>query len=490
MRASVLQLCGALRSFVGVIGLSCVAVAAAPSLGGWGDTFDGARYALFTPQAYDATGNSPTGSLAISIAGCCGDNYVSMSHPNAPTNDGAAFALNYASPAMTNIHLRASINPTLSSNISGTPFVAFRYTTSTGKGWFAAIDWTTGQLQYLRRLNRFSNMTALATATPSSFAANKQYIIEVLSQSNRTRINMIDVVAGTTVASIDSNAFASDAGVAGYGIFANGSQATPIFCTFDDVCAAPLSRTADISGDGRSDIVWRNLSNGTVGKWTMQGLASFAYSGIGFLADSNWFVKATGDFDMDGENDIYWHNILTGEVVVWLMRSGSFYNWIPLPSAPAGWEIGGVADFNSDGTNDIYWRNPTSGMNGLWVMNGQSIIRWQGLPSVIDSNWRMISVGDLNLDGKADILWQNNSSGEVAVWLMNGATISSYTPIGNAFGYSLVGMADFDEDENDLEFMWQSDSTGQVGAWIMSGLTINSWQPFAAVPPTVWLGKN
>jgi hypothetical protein len=149
-----------------------------------------------------------------------------------------------------------------------------------------------------------------------------------------------------------------------------------------------------------------------------------------------------------------------------------------------------VADFNSDGTNDIYWRNPTSGMNGLWVMNGQSIIRWQGLPSVTDSNWRMISVGDLNLDGKADILWQNNSSGEVAVWLMNGATISSYTPIGNAFGYSLVGMADFDEDENDLEFIWQSDSTGQVGVWIMSGLTINSWQPFAAVPPTVWLGKN
>jgi hypothetical protein len=469
-----------------IAGIAC---AATQSLG-WGDSFDGSRYALFTSQSYDGTGNSPTGSLNISIAGCCGDNYVSMSHANAPSNDGAAFALNYASPLMSNVRARATINPTVMANISGTPFLAFRYNTSSGKGWFAAINWTTGQLQFLRRANRFGAMTTIASATPSSFAPNKEYTIEVLSQATRHRINMIDVATGTTVASIDSSELAGDTGVVGYGVFAPGSQTSPIFATFDDVSATPLARTADVSGDARSDIVWRNLTNGVVGKWSMQGLSSFSYSGIGFLPDSNWFIRATADFDMDGENDIYWHNILTGEVVVWLMRSGNFYNWIPLPSAPAGWEIGGVADFNNDGTKDIVWRNPTSGANGIWMMNGQSILRWQGLNSVQDTNWRMISAGDLDFDGKSDLLWQNTSTGTVAAWIMNGTTLTSYTPIGNALGYSLVGMADFDEDESDLEYIWQDDATGVVGVWRMDGLSITSWQPFAAVSPTVWLGRN
>jgi hypothetical protein len=73
---------------------------------------------------------------------------------------------------------------------------------------------------------------------------------------------------------------------------------------------------------------------------------------------------------------------------------------------------------------------------------------------------------------------------------MNGTTLTSYTPIGNALGYSLVGMADFDEDESDLEYIWQDDATGVVGVWRMDGLSITSWQPFAAVSPTVWLGRN
>jgi hypothetical protein len=466
-------------------GLACTAAHA-----GWGDTFDGARYALFSPQSYDGTGNSPTGTLNVSIAGCCGDNYVAVSHQRAANNDGAAFALNYASPLLTNVCVRANINPTLSSNFVGTPFVAFRYTPNTGKGWFAAIDWTTGQLQFLRRTNRFSSMTTLATANATGFAANKEYRIEVLSQSDRTRINMIDVAAGTTVASIDSTSFAGDIGVAGYGIFTTASTATPVFATFDDVLAAPLARRTDCTGDGRSDIAWRNLSNGRVGRWAMQGLASFSYQDLGVVADANWFVRATGDFDMDGESDLYWHNILTGEVIVWLLRGGNYYNWIPLPSAPAGWELSGVADLNADGTNDIVWRNPTTGSNGIWIMNGQSILRWQGLTSVTDPAWKLVSAADLNLDGKSDLVWQNTSTGLVAAWLMNGASITSFVPMGNAFGYTLVGAADFDEDEVDVDFLWQNDATGQIGAWVMSGLSVAAWQPFAALPPTVWVGSN
>jgi hypothetical protein len=469
---------------------TCGLLAASPALAGWGDTFDGARYALFSPQSYDATGNSPTGTLNISIAGCCGDNYVSVSHQRAPNNDGAAFALNYASPLLGSVRMRANINPTVMPNFTGTPFVAFRYTPSTGKGWFAAIDWSTGQLQFLRRNTRFTAMTTIATAAPTSFDASKEYVLEVLSQTTRTRITMTDVATGTIVASIDSNSFAGDEGVAGYGIFASGNVSTPVFATFDDVLAQPLARRADCTGDGRSDLVWRNLSNGRVGRWAMQGLASLSYQDLGVVADANWFVRSTGDFDMDGENDLYWHNVLTGEVVVWLLRGGNFYNWIPLPSAPAGWELSGVADFNADGTNDIVWRNPTTGSNGIWIMNGQSILRWQGLASVNDPAWKLVTAADLTLDGKPDLVWQNTSTGLVAAWTMNGAAITSFVPIGDAFGFSLVGAADFDEDDSDVDFMWQNDATGAVGTWIMNGLSIQAFSPFASVPPTVWVGSN
>src|SRR5690349_18943927 len=77
---------------------------------------------------------------------------------------------------------------------------------------------------------------------------------------------------------------------------------------------------ADVDGDGKTDIVWRNTTTGDVGVWLMNGITIAGAAGIAQVSDFGWQVAGLGDLNGDGKGDIVWHHETTGQVVVWLMN--------------------------------------------------------------------------------------------------------------------------------------------------------------------------
>ena len=121
-----------------------------------------------------------------------------------------------------------------------------------------------------------------------------------------------------------------------------------------------IAGVGDFNGDGRDDIMWRN-NDGRITNWLGTASGGFsdnvanAYNGV----STDWQVAGVGDFNGDGRDDILWRNI-DGRMTDWLSTANGGY----LPnsanistSVATEWQIAGVGDFNGDGRDDIMWRN-------------------------------------------------------------------------------------------------------------------------------------
>jgi FG-GAP-like repeat len=180
----------------------------------------------------------------------------------------------------------------------------------------------------------------------------------------------------------------------------------------------------DFTGDGHTDLLVRDVSNGGLWVWGMLGALYMTPHYVGTV-DLEWAVEGVGDFDGDQQEDILWRNHGSGEVVVWFMAGREIVRWRSISSARVDWHIEGVADFNADGQSDILWRNHQTGTLGIWLMRSDLSIG--GTPSVAlppapDLNWTIVAVADFDHDGMADILWNYVPNGFLGAWILK------YTP--------------------------------------------------------------
>jgi hypothetical protein len=99
-----------------------------------------------------------------------------------------------------------------------------------------------------------------------------------------------------------------------------------------------IAGVGDFSGDRKADILWQN-TDGRVGLWQMDGaslvLGGFANSGTPVTPD--WHIAGVGDFSGDGKSDILWRND-DGRIAEWNMNGttivgGGFVN-NSIPVAP------------------------------------------------------------------------------------------------------------------------------------------------------------
>jgi hypothetical protein len=287
------------------------------------------------------------------------------------------------------------------------------------------------------------------------------------------------------------------------------------------------ANTHDLNGDGKSDIVWRNNTNGTVAVWLMNGTAVLSSGAIGTapgwsLVGSNdfngdgkadlfwedgayntaiWFMNGTtvssavslgqitgwiaqgvngmGDFNGDGKGDILWKD-LNGNVAVWLMNGASIMSSAGVGAVPSGWAVVGTGDFDGNGKSDILWRD-TSGDIAIWFMNGTQVASAASVGN-IPTSWTVVGVGDYNGDGKNDIAWRNTSTGDVAIWLMNGAAIQSSGGLGSVpLNWLILATGDYDGDgKSDL--LWYDTNSSNTAMWFMNGVTVGSSATIGNVP--------
>ncbi len=250
-----------------------------------------------------------------------------------------------------------------------------------------------------------------------------------------------------------------------------------------------IAGVGDFDGDQHSDILWRNQSTGQVFIWFVEGTQRVAQGSAGFANIAVWEIAGIGNFDADpqGRSDILWRNTSNGQVFIWLMNGLNRIGQGSPGTANDNWEVAGVGDFNGSGTSDILWRNRTTGQVFIWFISGTSRVN-QGSAGFADINqWEIVGTGNFDNDpqGRSDILWRRNN-GLVFIWLMNGTLrigVGSPGTAGNV--WQIVETGDLDGDGY-TDILWRNQSpAGQVFAWFINGTDRVGQGPLGGVPH-VW----
>ncbi|MCX7357902.1 MAG: FG-GAP-like repeat-containing protein [Alphaproteobacteria bacterium] len=237
--------------------------------------------------------------------------------------------------------------------------------------------------------------------------------------------------------------------------------------------------TGDFFGDGRDDIIWRNPTTTAVAVWANgSGTAASIITGV----PNNWQFQGVGDFNFDGRDDFVWRNDNDGAVAVWLMNGNTIASQSIVSAAPAAWSIAGIADFDGDGRDDFLLRN-TDGTIARWTTDGVSQTG-AAIVGSAPSQWQIQGVGDLDGDGRADILFRDTSDGTLAMWRMNGNTALGVQIVGGApLSWSIANVGDYNGDGRD-DILWHNND-GTVALWTMNGFVVQN-QAIVANVPVEW----
>ncbi|HXG71624.1 MAG TPA: FG-GAP-like repeat-containing protein [Gemmatimonadaceae bacterium] len=252
---------------------------------------------------------------------------------------------------------------------------------------------------------------------------------------------------------------------------------------------------ADFNGDGFSDLLWQDRTNGYLAVWTLQG-GHTTKNAVSFgptVDDTNWRIVGTGDFNRDGKPDIVWHHRTEGRIYLWYMdgttRIGHTAFSIYGISGEA-WKVVGVGDFNQDGKPDLVWQHDTLGWLVVWLMDNATLIGGLDMsPGQVDAEWKIAGVADLNADGHSDLLWRNNRNGTLGAWLMNGVTRTQYVPLApeivDDFDWQIASVTDINGDGS-ADVVWQHATQGWIAVWYMNGTRRIDYGSFPVAVETNW----
>ena len=190
--------------------------------------------------------------------------------------------------------------------------------------------------------------------------------------------------------------------------------------------------SGNFNTDTVPDLVWQNTNDGSLAVWMMNGtslLESVSMS-PGKVGDTNWGISAVTDVDGDGKSDLVWQERTQGWIAVWLMNGVTLKQSIGLSPErvpDTDWKIVGAGDINADGKQDFIWQHASQGWLAAWLMNGTSLIDSVLLSPqrVADPNWKIVGIADANGDGKQDLYWRDNKNGWLALWVMDGTRLAT-----------------------------------------------------------------
>jgi alpha-tubulin suppressor-like RCC1 family protein len=247
----------------------------------------------------------------------------------------------------------------------------------------------------------------------------------------------------------------------------------------------------DFNLDGNHDLVLQNVQTGDVSAWFLDGpIYNGANASIATGMPTDWKIVGTADLNGDGNTDLIWQNNTTGDVIAWFMNGATYVSsYIIAKGVPTAWKIVGVADLNNDLSADLIWQNNTTGDVLVWYMSGATYTG-QGarIAHGVPTDWKIVGTADLNGDGNPDLIWENTTTGAVNYMLLNG-----HTPVGaGSIVHSMplewrIASVEAINGDGYAELIWQNSITGDVKVWYMNGTSWTGvWDYIAQGVPTDW----
>ena len=161
----------------------------------------------------------------------------------------------------------------------------------------------------------------------------------------------------------------------------------------------------DFNADGKADILWRHTQTGDNAIWLMKGQRrTNGQTAIAGISNADWQVVGVGDSNGDGKADILWRNLHTGANSIWLMDGLTRTNArTALPKVTnQAMQVMGMGDFNGDGKADILWRNLHTGANSIWLLDGRTRTNTRtSIATQSNLHWQMVGRNTRDYDGGA-----------------------------------------------------------------------------------------
>jgi hypothetical protein len=223
--------------------------------------------------------------------------------------------------------------------------------------------------------------------------------------------------------------------------------------------------TADLMGNGISDILFHDPQTGQYFAWFMSA-TGYSSNAIICTPGVDETLVAEGTFTAYASEDLIFENTLTGVLTNYAFASGTLA-WaldIGAPGPDWGVELSPYADavappptiFMTDAAGDI----------GAWT-DPQGVVTQSAVFANANSGWSFLAAADFYGQGQPDLLLENGS-GLLAIWQTNGTSIIGGGIIGAPGGpWSYAGVGDFNGDGcADILF---KDSSGDYTAWLLDG---------------------
>jgi Matrixin len=259
------------------------------------------------------------------------------------------------------------------------------------------------------------------------------------------------------------------------------------------------AQVGDFDGDGNTDLLWRNVTNGDVAIWLMNG-STILNTGVVSHPAMTWRIVTLADLTSQGKTGIVWLNLSTGGYAIWYLNGTSLESSSTVNLPVGGYPVVFFGNVEHLGQTDAVQWSPSSG--SLVMSRGVNSLDFsQTSQTIVSTDWALVGLADVQGNGSRELVWRSQSTGKVAIWfLTTNFQLSSSVVVGAlSASWSLRGIGRFNGSTND-NLLWQNSVTGEVAIWnlntngtinsatVISGRAADPWGIFAT--PKVSASNN
>ncbi len=186
---------------------------------------------------------------------------------------------------------------------------------------------------------------------------------------------------------------------------------------------------ADLDGNGASDLIYQNTTQGEFGDVRVWRDLAPANDQLLRALKLTWRLEAVGDLDGDGFGDLVWRytgqspNIDdTGVSYVWFTNGTSVTQVRKRGGAPLNWKLMGALDINNDGADDIIYVSPTNEIRALMATANRSCANLSA--GAIPAGYGPVRLADFTGQRRADLLTRNTTTGLTQLISLNATGLS------------------------------------------------------------------